>query len=108
MPTSAKPFALALTALILIRPGALAAETWQLMSRHGECAPIRSLERKLPDIGAVADPDAFVVFARAKGLAVSAREIGDDGARAVEVLIPARELSLVFVTSATCKNMQER
>lgn len=82
--------------------GALAAEKWFLLARHGECFSVRSLERKFPDVGLIAEPEAFVKFARAKGLKVTSNAIPVQAGSAVEVLVPERELSLVFVTAAGC------
>lgn len=45
----------------------LASSEWLLMARHGECAQINSLERKVPDPGDVRDPFAFIQLMRNKG-----------------------------------------
>lgn len=88
--------------------GVIAADSWHLMSRHGDCFPIKSLERKFADLGNVSDPDAFVAFVKAKGLEVSSRSISLQGRKAVEVLVPGKELSLVFVTPESCKGKDAR
>jgi hypothetical protein len=88
--------------------GALAAEKWFLLARHGECFPVRSLERKFPDIDSIAEPDAFIKFALAKGLKVTSKAIPLQAGSAVEVLVPERELSLVFVTAQSCSKVEAR
>ena len=88
--------------------GALAAEKWFLLARHGECFAVRSLERKFPDLGSIAEPEAFVRFARAKGLKVTSRAIPVQAGSAVEVLVPERELSLVFITAESCSKVEAR
>lgn len=81
-----------------------AVERWMLMARHGECAPVRSLERKFPDLGAVADPEAFVRFVRAKGLVATIAPVPTVPAgSAFEVRVPTHELALVFATQALCR-----
>jgi len=75
---------------------------WMLMARHGECAEIASLKRKIPDLGEVADPAAFVDRMRRSGYEASSSEIAAAGGRAVEVKVPAKELSLIFVTTGLC------
>jgi len=75
---------------------------WMLMARHGECAEIASLKRRLPDLGEVADPAAFVDRMRRSGYQVSSSEIAVAGGRAVEVKVPEKDLSLVFVAAGLC------
>ena len=45
----------------------LASSDWLLMSRHGECVEVGSLKRKVPDLGDVRDPSAFIQLMRDKG-----------------------------------------
>jgi hypothetical protein len=81
---------------------AAAAQGWFLMARHGECSPVSVLSRTFPDIGGIADPDAFVRFVRAKGLAVTSRPFPVPAGSAMEVQVPEKSLSLVFVTAELC------
>ena len=97
-----------LTVVQMAPTSALAADRWFLMARHGECASIRSLERKLPDIGNIAEPDAFVKFILAKGLKVSSKPVPVQAGSAFEVLVPERELSLLFVTAELCSRIEAR
>jgi hypothetical protein len=82
---------------------AVAADTrWMLMARHGECAEIATLERRIPDLGAVATPDAFAERMRRDGLQVISAPLADTGGKAVQVKVPAKNLSLVFVKQELC------
>jgi hypothetical protein len=96
------------TAVQLAPSGAIAAEQWFLLARHGECFTVRTLERKFPDIGSIAEPEAFVKFARAKGWKVTSKAIPVQAGSAVEVLVPERELSLVFITADSCSKVEAR
>jgi len=98
----------ALTVVQLAPGSALAADRWFLLARHGECSSIRSLERKFPDIGNIAEPDAFVKFMVAKGLKVSSKSVRVQAGSAFEVLVPERELSLLFVTAELCSKAEAR
>ena len=82
---------------------ALESSEWRLMARHGECAEITTLERKVPDLGEIRDPSTFVKFMREKGYRVTVNEISTPIGRAVEVSVPERELSLMFVTPEVCQ-----
>jgi len=75
---------------------------WMLMARHGECAEIASLKRRIPDLGDVADPLSFVDRMRRSGYQVSSHDIAVAGGQAVEVKVPEKDLSLVFVAAGLC------
>ena len=66
----------------------LAASEWFLMSRHGECADIISLKRKVPDLGDIRDPDAFVQRMNDKGYQVMVNEVSRLNGEMVEVKVP--------------------
>ena len=72
------------------------------MSRHGECAEIAVLKRRLPDLGEIADPAAFVDRMRRDGYQVSSRDLDLGEGRAVEVKVPEKELALIFVVAGLC------
>lgn len=94
---------LAVLAVFQLAPAtASAADAWFLMGRHGECAPVKMLQRKFPDLGQVADPQAFLRFAAAKGLAVHSSPVAIAGGSAVEVRIPDQGLALLFVAGGPC------
>ena len=85
-----------------------AAERWFLMSRHGDCAEVGTLKRKVPDIGEINEPQAFATFMRGKGHAVTATQFSVPKGRAWEVKVPEKELFLMFVTSAMCSRTGAR
>jgi hypothetical protein len=85
---------------------AAAAERWMLMARHGECAEIGTLERRVPNLGNVASPTAFVERMRRDGLQVIAEPLADTGGKAVQVKVPEKNLSLVFVMQELCSRKQ--
>ena len=72
---------------------------WMLMSRHGECAEISILARKVPDMGTVTSPEQFVRVLQVKGFDVKRTDIPGVG---VEVRVPELELSPIFVRYETC------
>jgi hypothetical protein len=85
-----------------------AAERWLLMARHGECAEVASLKRKVPELGDVRDPDAFAALMRKQGYEVTANSIALPKGRAQEVKVPAKELFLLFVTPEACDRINAR
>ena len=89
--------------LFMGQSDSLAASDWFLMSRHGECAEIQSLKRKVQDLGDVRDPSAFIKLMRDKGYQVTVSEITTPIGNVVEVKVPERELSLIFVTPEVCQ-----
>lgn len=97
-----------LAAVSLVPEDALAQDEWFLLARHGECFPIRSLERKFPDLGDIAAPESFVQFVRAKGLKVTSKAMPVQAGSAVEVHVPERELALVFATKELCSRVETR
>jgi hypothetical protein len=97
-----------LTTVHLVPESAFAADKWFLLARHGECFPIRSLERKFPDLGNIADPESFMQFVRAKGLKVTSKAMPVQAGSAVEVHVPERELALVFATAELCPKVEAR
>lgn len=82
---------------------ASAASEWFLLSRHGGCADIEILKRKVPDLGDVKDPYAFIKLMRDKGHQVKVDETSMPNGKVVEVAVPERELSLIFVTAEVCQ-----
>jgi len=78
---------------------------WMLMSRHGECAEISILARKVPDMGLVTSPDQFVRVLQAKGYDVRRTDIPGAG---VEVNVPEVGLSPIFVRYETCTGFDRK
>ncbi len=95
-------------ALGLTPPTAQAAERWFLMSRHGDCAEVGVLKRKVPDLGEVGDPEAFASFMRQKGYEVTATGVPVPKGKAREIKVPQKELFLIFVTSEMCGGHEAR
>ena len=81
-----------------------AAERWFLLSRHGECAKVESLKRKIPYLGEVNDPHAFAALMQKNGHKVTLRETPVSAGKAYEVTVPEKELFLIFATSEMCGN----
>jgi len=83
-------------------------EKWFLMSRHGECAEIKSLQRKIPDIEGIEDPHSFSKLMKEKGYEVITNEPKELQGKAVEVSVPKEGLSLMFVVESVCKEFADR
>jgi len=60
-------------------------EKWFLMARHGECAEIKSLQRKIPDIEGIEDPQSFSKLMKEKGYEVITNEPKELQGKALEV-----------------------
>ena len=73
------------------------------MSRHGQCAEIKVLERKIPDLGDVTSPDTFVNLIEGRGIGVAVTEIPELNGNAVQVNVPGKGLSVIFVKTLLCK-----
>ena len=93
---------------LMVPPSALAGERWFLMSRHGDCADIDTLKRKVPDLGAISDPRAFAGFMRQKGYEVTSTQVSVPKGKAEEVRVPQKDLFLMFVTSEMCRGSGAR
>lgn len=89
-------------------PSAQAAERWFLMSRHGECAEVGTLKRKVPDLGEINDPHAFANFMRQKGYEVTSTPAPVPKGKVHDVKVPERDLYLMFVTSEVCSGFVTR
>jgi len=83
-------------------------EKWFLMSRHGECAEIKSLQRKIPDIDGIEDPESFSKLMEEKGYEVITNELKELQGKALEVSVPEKGLSLMFVIGSICKEFVDR
>lgn len=90
----------------VLLPSASSADSpWFLMARHGECVDVQSLKRKVPDLGEVRDPYAFITLMRDKGLQVTVNETATPKGKVIEVNVPERELGLLFVTLDVCQKL---
>lgn len=93
---------------ILIVPISSQANEWFLMSRHGSCVNIDSLERKVGDMTGVVTPDDFIELLRRQGYDVEASEPPNLQGYAVNVQVPAKELYIMFATKELCKDFIKR
>lgn len=85
-----------------------ASEKWFLFARHGECAKVEILKRKIPDLGEISDPHEFAALMRKSGYQVTITHNPLPKGKAYEVLVPAKELSLTFVTKELCSGSNVR
>ena len=83
-------------------------EKWFLMARHGECAEIKSLQRKVPDIEGINDPQSFSKLMKEKGYEVITNELKELQGKAIEISVPDKRLSLMFVVESICKEFVDR
>ena len=75
---------------------------WLLMSRHGECSEIGVLKRKVSDIDGINNPTDFIRLMRQRGYDVIERTMPDVGGDAMQVDVPEKGLSLLFVRAILC------
>ena len=77
-------------------------ENWFLMARHGECAKIESLQRKIPDLGKIKNPDDFLKLMEKQDHAVTVNKMQETGGNAIEISVPDKGLYLIFVKEILC------
>lgn len=94
--------------LVLPAMGKAEGDEWFLMARHGECAKIKSLERKIPNLDGIDTPASFERLMRDRGFQVQIREKSENEGLAVEVLVPEKGLALLFVKRPLCKGFIEK
>ena len=78
-------------------------ENWFLMARHGECAKIESLQKKIPELEKIKNPDEFLKLMKEQGHEVKVNKMQETGGNAIEVNIPDKGLYLIFVREVLCK-----
>lgn len=93
--------------LLLALAPSVAAQTWSLVGRHGECAPLSTLKRKLPDIPAVHTPEAFAAYLDSKKLHYTKRAHAVGQAQMIEFQVPEVGLSILLVPEVMCREMAE-
>ena len=95
--------------IFLIIPAlAQANDEWYLISRHGSCAEINILERKVGDMSGVETPEDFIELMLSKGYEVEVNEPSNLEGNAVQVEVPEKSLSLMFVTRKLCKDFSKK
>jgi len=77
------------------------------MSRHGECAEIETLKRKVSDLPEIEDPVSFSTLMRTRGYTVNEQALEVPGAKAIQIDITELSLNLTFVTAPLCKGNSE-
>jgi hypothetical protein len=80
-------------------------ERWLLMSRHGDCAEIETLKRKIPQMPNVQDPSAFTTAMRNRGYSVSTVANPALNGQAVQIDVAELSLNLIFVKEALCDDI---
>jgi hypothetical protein len=90
----------ALSATLLC--GTAEAQEWSLFGRHGECAPISSLKRKLQDMPEIRTPDEFSVYLDSKRLKYTRQAHQAGASAAVGFEVPDAGLAIVFVHRQQC------
>ena len=108
-----KPLRLVCTGLVVIFAFAATVngksiEKWFLMSRHGECAEIATLQRKVSDLPEIEDPISFSQFMRVRGHTVIEQPLELSGAGAIQIEVVELSLNLIFVTQPLCNNYLEQ
>ena len=91
--------------LIPIAVGAGDDETWFLMARHGECQSINVLQRKIPQIGGVKNPESFKKLMESMGHKAIVKNLKGLEGKAVEISVPDKGLGLIFVKKSVCKKL---
>ena len=79
-----------------------AAQEWSLFGRHGECAPISSLKRKLVGMPEVRTPEEFSAYLDLKRLKFTRQAHQAVGGGAVEFQVPDAGLAVLFVPRQLC------
>jgi hypothetical protein len=96
--------------ICVIIPATASAESaeWFLVSRHGQCAEIKVLERKIPDLSGVHSPATFIKLMHDRGYEVKVNEIPKLSGNAVQVDVPEKGLALMFVKKIICKEFIQK
>ncbi len=78
------------------------------MARHGECFEVEILKRKIPDLGDIKNPYAFIEFMRRKGYTVTFSDIGAIRGKMVKVEVPEKDLAPIFISPELCVKPEDR
>ena len=79
------------------------AETWMLMGREGGCVTLAEAARRKSEFKGVAGPEELARRLRAKGHAVTLREMGTAEVRVVAVEAPDAGIGVVFAPEQMCQ-----
>ena len=83
-------------------------DEWYLISRHGSCSEIKILERKVGDMSGVETPEDFIELMQSNGYEVIVNEPSNLEGNAVQIEVPKKSLSLMFVTRGLCKDFSKK
>lgn len=87
--------------LILLLPIAVEAE-WYLMARHGECAPIETLSRKVERMQGLDTPERFIAEMERRGHPVVFERGFSGVTETYSVNIETLGLAILFVQGERC------
>lgn len=79
-----------------------ATKEWKLMGRHGECVPIASLKRKLPDLPDIRSPDDLAAHLDLNRHKYTRNPLKSGPAVAVAFQVPDVGLAIILVESRHC------
>ena len=83
-------------------------ESWFLMARHGECQKINILQRKIPEIDGINNPESFIKLMESLGHKAIVKKLEGLEGKAVQINVPARGLALMFVKKSICKEIVKK
>lgn len=76
---------------------------WFLMSRHGDCAEIATLRRKLPDMPEIDGPVSFSQYMAASGHIAVEQPLQSNKDDFAQIDVETLSLSLIFMKETLCK-----
>jgi len=85
-----------------------ASEKWMLMSRHGECAELESLKRKLPNMPNISEMSSLIDFFKSEGYSVESKLFPNTKNGAYQIDVPDLSLNLMLVRESFCETMVTR
>jgi hypothetical protein len=84
--------------------GAAESNTWFLLGREGECAPVSLLAKKGPEFEGIESPAQLAERMRAAGHKAEIKEYKAASRPSVEVRVPEKNIYLMFVKGDLCAN----
>ena len=95
-------------AIMALSANVAAQDGWYLLARHGECARVTTLVRKVPYLGTTSDPSEFVKLVEKSGHTAVVKALPIPEGKAYEINVPSLALAVVFVTPNLCKSFLSR
>lgn len=93
--------AIAILIGVLITQPVTAAE-WLLLSRHGECAPLDALKKKLPSLPDLNSPDDLAAYLQARHVKYSRKVHSGNHTELHEFQVPSEGLSVILAPRQQC------